>query len=84
VVSFPPSTPPDIKKGDSMDEQQANQVSIEALHERLEELSEEYNKEMILFLYKDEQLKDSQVVLNRLMEKINEVRAKLKALGVNL
>jgi len=67
-----------------MDEQQANQVSIEALHERLEELTEEYNKEMILFLYKDEQLKDSQVVLNRLMEKINEVRAKLKALGVNL
>jgi len=67
-----------------MDEKQANQISIEALHERLEELTEEYNKEMILFLYKKEQLLDSQVILNRLMEKMNEVRAKLKALGVNL
>jgi hypothetical protein len=64
-----------------IDEKQANQISIEALHERLEELTEEYNKEMILFLYKDEQLKDSQVILNRLMEKCNEVRTKLKALG---
>ena len=63
-----------------LDEKQANQLSLEALHERLEDLTTEYNNEMILYLYKKEQTLDSQVVLNRLMEKMNECREKIKLL----